>query len=223
VQETFLGAVCAAFGEFDPLFTFGAVTCFGILPQPLRSENWLRRQKALVLQARRRRTDGERGARRAVPRTTETPKPAWPRKNDLCVPARKLIALRVAADLGAGDWQLSEFTQPVGGEALFSGEWRHNRVTWERFGPCATRTAVAGDQVPRAQAPRASSPRCCAISVPARSCPLLAARWPDGRGYGRDPRPRRSGGGGQGSCCPVCGHWLARAWGGGGLGARTGA
>ncbi len=134
VQEAFLGAV-RGIGDFDPVYTFEQYL-FGICKN--RTIDWLRRQKALVLQPRD--ADGESVPTDDLFREEETPS-RIARHNDL-VRAGEELLVRILRDWVQETWSAGEFTRLMVIEALFSGEWR-NRDTWERFG-LRDETAVAG-------------------------------------------------------------------------------
>lgn len=134
VQETFLGAV-RGIGDFDPIFTFEQYL-FGICKN--RTIDWLRRQKAIVIQPR--------GEHEDVPileslfRDDETPS-GIVRLDDLRKAGEELL-IGILRDWVQETWREGEFTRLMVIEALFSAEWR-NRDTWERFG-LRDETAVAG-------------------------------------------------------------------------------
>lgn len=134
VQETFLGAV-RGIDDFDPIYTFEQYL-FGICRN--RVIDWMRRQKALVLQPRS--DDGEDIPLDGLFRDDETPS-RLARQNDLVRAGEELLA-NVLRDWVQETWQQGEFTRLMVVEALFSGEWR-NRDTWQRF-ELRDETAVAG-------------------------------------------------------------------------------
>jgi RNA polymerase sigma factor (sigma-70 family) len=134
VQEAFLGAV-RGIDDFDPIYTFEQYL-FGICRN--RVIDWLRRQKALVLQPRS--SDGEDVPLDGLFRDDETPS-RLVRQSDLVRAGEELLA-NVLRDWVQETWQQDEFTRLMVVEALFSGEWR-NRDTWERFA-LRDETAVAG-------------------------------------------------------------------------------
>jgi len=134
VQETFLGAI-RGIGDFDPVFTFEQYL-FGICKN--RTIDWMRRQKALVIQPRG--EDDEAPALDGLFREDETP--SWiARRNDLEHKGAELLA-GILREWVQETWQQGEFERLMVIEALFSGEWR-NRDTWQRFG-LRDETAVAG-------------------------------------------------------------------------------
>ncbi|MBI5363036.1 MAG: sigma-70 family RNA polymerase sigma factor [Planctomycetes bacterium] len=134
VQETFLGAV-RGIGDFDPVFTFEQYL-FGICKN--RTIDWLRRQRAIVIQPR--------GEHEDVPileslfQDDETPS-GIVRQDDLRRAGEELL-IGILRDWVQETWREGEFTRLMVIEALFSAEWR-NRDTWERFG-LRDETAVAG-------------------------------------------------------------------------------
>lgn len=134
VQETFLGAV-RGIGDFDPVFTFEQYL-FGICKN--RTIDWMRRQKAIVLQPKD--SEGEPAPTDDLFRTDETPS-RIARHNDLARAGEELL-VRILRDWVQETWAAGEFTRLMVIEALFSGEWR-NRDTWERFG-LRDETSVAG-------------------------------------------------------------------------------
>lgn len=134
VQETFLGAV-RGIGDFDAVFTFEQYL-FGICKN--RTIDWMRRQKALVLQPRDEDDDGH--LLEGLFREEETPS-RIARKNDL-VRAGEALLVEILRDWVQETWKQGEFVRLMVIEALFCGEWR-NRDTWERF-ELRDETAVAG-------------------------------------------------------------------------------
>jgi RNA polymerase sigma-70 factor (ECF subfamily) len=134
VQETFLGAV-RGIDDFDPIYTFEQYL-FGICKN--RTIDWLRRQKALVIQPRG--EDDGPPVVESLCREEETPS-RIARRNDL-VEAGEALLVGVLRDWVQETWQLAEFKRLMVIEALFSAGWR-NRDTWERF-DLRDETAVAG-------------------------------------------------------------------------------
>ncbi|MBK7877846.1 MAG: sigma-70 family RNA polymerase sigma factor [Planctomycetes bacterium] len=182
VQETFLGAV-RGIHDFDPVFTFEQYL-FGICKN--RTIDWMRRQKAIVIQPR--------GEAEDMPiletlfQDDETPS-GVARQNDL-VRAGEDLLVRILREWVQETWQQGEFVRLMVIEALFSGEWR-NRDTWERF-QLRDETAVAGikfralKRLRELQRPRirgATCSRCSpSRSTTARAAPKSASRSRGARG-----------------------------------------
>ncbi|MFO1009356.1 MAG: sigma-70 family RNA polymerase sigma factor [Planctomycetota bacterium] len=194
VQETFLGAV-RGIQDFDPVFTFEQYL-FGICKN--RTIDWLRRQRAIVLQPRS--EDEDVPILETLTQDDETPS-GIVRQTDL-VRAGEDLLVKILREWVQETWQQGEFVRLMVIEALFSGEWR-NRDTWERFG-LRDETAVAGIKFRALKRLR----ELAAASDPRRNLlPLLAVALDDDetRPGIRVPTAWKKGR----VSCPAR-HWLAR-------------